>query len=196
MVQFTPYSRKEYDDAFEDPVPSDKFEKATRFLIQCWQGHGFRNNGRKVGWKNDVQGREDMYAVKNWYRLPEWIISTVDRLKQVQIEHRPALEVIEKFRYPNVCIYADPPYLLQTRSGKQYKHEMTDGDHVQLLDMLLQHPGPVIISGYHSKLYDEKLKDWYKDEIGGESEYSGKRKQNEVIWMNFSAEYEQLSIGM
>lgn len=195
MVQFTPYSRKEYEDAFSDPVPSDRFNQAARFLVQCWQGHGFRNNGRKVGWKNDVQGREDMYAVKNWYRLPEWIISITERMKQVQIDRRPALELIERFRYPNVFIYADPPYLLHTRSGKQYKHEMTDDDHILLLEALIKHPGPVIISGYHSKLYDIKLKDWFRNETGGESEYYGKRKQNEVIWMNFRNEYEQLSIN-
>jgi DNA adenine methylase len=193
LVELTPFSRKEYDDSF-GPVPTDNFEKAVRFLVQCWQGHGFRQNGRKVGWKNDVQGREEMYACKNWYRLPGWIINIVDRLKQVQIENRPAVELIKRFRYQNVLIYCDPPYLLDTRSGKQYKHEMTKDDHIELLETLLQHPGPVIISGYDSKIYNEYLKDWYKDSIGGEAEYYGKRKQDETIWMNFEPDKRQLDL--
>lgn len=194
ITQFTPYSRKEYEDSFKGPIPTDKYEKAAMFLVQCWQGHGFRSNGRKVGWKNDVQGREDMYAVKNWYRLPEWIIQITERLKQVQIDNRPAIELIDRFRYPNVFIYADPPYLPETRSGKQYKHEMDQEDHINLLESLLKHTGPVIISGYHSKLYDELLKGWIKAETSGESEYYGRRKKPEVIWMNYKPSVEQLSM--
>ena len=75
-------------------MPDEPYHKALRFLIQCWQGHGFRTNGSKVGWKNDVQGRERAYALWNWYRLPEWIIDIAERLRMVQIENRPALEVI------------------------------------------------------------------------------------------------------
>jgi DNA adenine methylase len=193
MVLMTPFSRKEYDNSFENPVPADKFEKALIFLIQLWQGHGFRTNGYKVGWKNDVQGRENMYAVRNWYRLPEWIIGITDRLKQVQIENRPALEVIERFRYPNVLIYADPPYPLSTRTAKQYKHEMTDSDHVELLETLKLHPGPVILSGYQNQLYDDILQGWHKDVTTGYAEYQGEDRK-ETIWMNYEPQGNQVSL--
>lgn len=46
-----------------------------------------------------------------------------------QIENRPAMEVIQHHNYKNVCIYADPPYLLETRTAKRYKHEMSEEDH-------------------------------------------------------------------
>lgn len=120
LVMTTPFSREVYDGQFEKPEGTectDAFERAVRFLIKCWQGHGFRTNGYKVGWKNDVQGRERAYALRNWYRLPEWILDIVERLRMVQIEHRPALELIKKFDYKNVFMYLDPPYLLNTRSG-------------------------------------------------------------------------------
>jgi DNA adenine methylase len=182
-ITMTPYSRKVYDESFEIK-PQNEIDKALQFLIRCWQGHGFRTNGYKVGWKNDVQGRENMYAVYNWYRLPQWVMNIVDRLKQVQIEHRPAIEVIKRFNYPNVLIYADPPYLLNTRTAKQYKHEMTEQDHVELLETLLQHKGKIILSGYQSNLYDEILKGWCKESIEGRAEYYGEDRK-EVIWMNF-----------
>jgi len=184
LITLTPYSRKEYDTTFETPVPEDEFERATRFLIQLWQGHGFRTNGYKVGWKNDVQGRENMYAVYNWYRLPEWIIGIVDRLKQVQIENRPALEVIKRFWYSNVFMYLDPPYPLGTRMAKQYKHEMTDDEHVELLETMLQFPGKAIISSYDNDMYNDLLKDWHKESTQGYAEYHGADRR-EVIWMNY-----------
>lgn len=145
-LTYTPYARAEYDMAF-DGQSNDEIEKARRFLIKCWQGHGFRTNAYRAGWKNDVQGREAAYALRNWYRLPSWIDNIVDRLRDVQIENRPAVDVIQRFNYPNVLVYADPPYVLSTRSGKNYKHEMTDGEHIELLEALLQHKGPVLLSG-------------------------------------------------
>ena len=58
-VTLTPYSRYEYENAYGG-VPADEYDQAMQFLIRCWQGYGYRVNG-KVGWKNDVQGRESMY---------------------------------------------------------------------------------------------------------------------------------------
>lgn len=193
MVAMTPFSRSVYDDTFKLDIEVDPFEKARQFLIQCWQGHGFRTNGYKVGWKNDVQGRENMYAVYNWYRLPEWIIGIADRLKQVQIENRPAIEVINRFWYPNVFIYLDPPYLLSTRTAKQYKHEMTDQNHIELLELILKFPGKVIISGYENDLYNNMLKDWYKENTTGYAEYNG-ADRNEVLWMNYKPAKQQLNL--
>ena len=97
LIMTTPYSREVYDSQFDGGEPADEYERALRFLIMCWQGHGFRTRGGKVGWKNDVQGRERAYALWNWYRLPDWVIEVAERLRMVQIEHRPALEVIQRF---------------------------------------------------------------------------------------------------
>lgn len=183
IVATTPYSRKEYDLTYEKGKPNSDLEKTRRFLIQCWQGHGFRTNGYKNGWKNDVQGRERAYALHNWCRLPEWIIQATDRLRQVQIENMPAVELIKRFHYSNVLIYADPPYLLGTRTAKQYAYEMTDSDHEQLLKTLLQHPGPVMISGYQSEMYDDVLSNWNKATVRSNAE--GGLLRFEMLWMNF-----------
>ncbi len=195
IVAMTPYSRSEYDDTFKLDLDGqvDPFKKAARFLIKCWQGHGFRTNGYKVGWKNDVQGRENMYAVYNWYRLPEWIIGIVDRLKQVQIENRPAVEIIKRFWYPNVFLYLDPPYPLGTRTAKQYKHEMTDRDHIELLELILQFPGKVMISGYENNLYARYLGEWHKESTKGYAEYHGADRK-EVLWMNYAPINQQLTL--
>nr|WP_272595647.1 hypothetical protein [Paenibacillus apiarius] len=39
-----------------------------------------------------------------------------------------ATKLIKRYSRSNVLIYADPPYLLGTRRGEMYKHEMTEDD--------------------------------------------------------------------
>lgn len=189
MVMTTPFSREMYDSAFDfenfitEVIGEEPYRKALVFLIKCWQGHGFRTSGGKVGWKNDVAGREKAYALWNWYRLPEWIIDIAERLRKVQIENRPALEVIKRFNREGVFMYIDPPYLLGTRTGKQYMHEMTDHDHEELLKDLLQSKAKIMISGYESEMYNDYLKDWNKCTFNSCAEHGKPRK--EVIWMNY-----------
>lgn len=143
-IYFTPYAREIYDRAWaEQYTETDSFKQAVNFYIRMMQGHGFRTTGEKVGWKVDVQGREAAYGAKCWVKTPEIIMEATERLRGVQIENRPAVELIQRFNYPNVLIYADPPYLLSTRQRrKQYRHEMTDDDHVELLEALKAHKGP------------------------------------------------------
>lgn len=189
LIMTTPFSREMYEACFgfedfiTEVIGEEPYRKALVFLIRCWQGHGFRTNGYKVGWKNDVQARERMYALWNWYRLPEWVIEVAERLRAVQIENRPALEVIRRFNYPQVFQYLDPPYLLGTRNGKQYKHEMSDRDHEELLMEILQSKAKIMISGYESDMYNDYLKSWKKVQLEGFAEHGKKRVES--IWLNY-----------
>lgn len=182
-IVFTPYARQEYEDAFRsDGNPLSDIERARRFVISSMMGHGFRVC-EKTGWKKDVYAREAAYAVRYWNRLPDIITDMAIRLKMVQIEHKPAVDLIKAFNHDNVLIYADPPYVLSTRGRKQYRHEMTDQDHVELLEALLLHTGPVMLSGYESDLYNDYLKGWRKISTPARAENSLPR--TEVLWMNY-----------
>lgn len=184
MIYATPYARYLYDQQFTDIQITDPYEKALSFLIKCWMGHGYRTNEYKNGWKNDVQGREKAYAVLNWKRLPDWVLQSAERLRDAQIECRPAIELIEKFDNENVFMYIDSPYLLSTRCRKQYKYEMEEKDHKELLDLILSSKSKIMVSGYASELYDTKLAEWNRIELKNQAE-SG-RVVTEVIWMNYS----------
>lgn len=155
-------------------------------------GHGFRTNGERVGWKIDIQGRERAYATKDWAELPVVILAAAERLRGVQIEHRPAVDLIRAFNNPKTLIYADPPYLLHTRHGKQYREEMTDQNHEELLEALKAHKGPVLVSGYESDLYNTILQGWHKETI--ESYTQSITKKTEVLWMNFIPDGRQMEI--
>lgn len=181
-IYYTPYARQVYEDTFLQ-IPEDSLQKAVNFYIRLNMGHGFRTNGKKVGWKNDVQGRERAYAAIDWCSLPEKIIQAAERLRGVQIENSTAVELIERFNFPNVLIYADPPYVLDTRYGKQYKYEMDNKDQNDLLDVLLSHKGPVLLSGYDNALYNDRLKGWHRETTTCYSQVCSKKK--EILWMNF-----------
>lgn len=193
LVMTTPFSREEYDRQFPTALTgyASRYQQAAGFLIKCWQGHGFRTNGYKVGWKNDVHGRESMYALWDWYRLPDWVMGIAERLRKVQIECRPALEVIERFNYPDVFMYLDPPYLPGVRTGGQYRHEMTEADHGELLDAIRGSRAKVMVSGYQSELYDSRLAGWRKETFKSCAEQG--RPREETVWMNFET-YGQMSV--
>lgn len=182
-IFFTPYSREIYNLAYSKEPPVDRFERAARLLAKCNMGHGFRTTGERVGWKRDVAGRERAYAAKAWCGLPDAIIETAERLRGVQIECTPAAKLIQGFNSPDVLIYCDPPYLLSTRHGKQYRCEMTEDDHLQLLDVLKRHKGPALVSGYPSEMYASELREWHQETTLTTDLLSQVKK--EVLWMNF-----------
>lgn len=181
MLDYTPYSREIYDSIF-GAAPKDKVEKALYFAIRCMQSHGFRLT-EKSGWKKDVTGREASYAVRYWNELPLLLAQMAIRLKNVQIEKRPAIEVIKTFNHENVLIYADPPYVLSTRNRKQYRYEMTDEDHLELLKELKCSKSKVMLSGYDCELYNDILTDWRKLQIPARAQ--GNAKRVETLWINY-----------
>lgn len=186
-VFLTPYSRQEYDAAWEllhsDEIDTlGSVERARLMLLRYWQTHG-SSARRKTGWKNDVAGREAAYAVRCWNALPDWIMDAALRLKDAQIECLPALDLIRRFRSPEVLIYADPPYLRSTRSGWQYRQEMRDDEHEELLQVLMEHPGPVMISGYDNALYNDRLSGWEK--LQHPAQATNGTPRMETLWVNF-----------
>lgn len=191
-IYYTPYARQVYEDACARE-PEGSFERAVNFYIRLNMGYGFRTNGEKTGWKNDIQGRERAYAAQNWCNLPDKIMQAAERIRGVQIECRPAVELISRFNYPGVLVYADPPYVLGTRHGKQYRCEMDDRDHNDLLDVLEAHKGPVILSGYDNPLYKDCLSGWHREETTCYSQMCSQKK--EILWMNFEPAVRQMEFS-
>ncbi|UFN72770.1 DNA adenine methylase (plasmid) [Vibrio alginolyticus] len=86
-------------------------------------------------------------------------------------------------------IYADPPYLQETRTSEnRYREEFTREQHVALLthfNALTAQGVKIMLSGYPSALYDELLPDWRTFEFNVMSR-GGVR--TEKLWMNYSKE--------
>jgi DNA adenine methylase len=80
-------------------------------------------------------------------------------------------------------VYCDPPYLHATRSsGRRYRFDYEDRDHLELLELLKKLPCQVILSGYPSALYDEQLSGWGSVELQVMNQ-AGVR--TEKLWFNF-----------
>jgi len=60
--------------------------------------------------------------------------------------------------------------------------EMTDEQHRTLADLLHSLKGMVIVSGYHSPLYDELYSDWRYEERRALAD--GAREHTEVLWFS------------
>ena len=104
------------------------------------------------------------------------------------------MEVIKRFDDPDVFIYLDPPYLLGTRNRKQkqYRHEMEDEDHEELLKAILQSQAKIMISGYGSDMYDGYLQGWRKECFASCAD--GGKPRQEVVWMNYELDA-QIGLG-
>lgn len=179
LIEFTPWARDEYYASYErigEPV-----EDARRFLVRCWQAFGTKTDA-KTGWRNDIGARKYINMPDQWSKLSARILFLARRLREAQIENQLALKIIERYKFDYVLIYADPPYPLSTRHGSMYANEMTDDDHIKLLEVLDAHPGPVLLSGYACELYDKQLGHWLRKTHMAQAE-KGLIRQ-EVLWLN------------
>ena len=191
-LELTPYSREEYDLAFEPT--EDPLEKARRFMVKTTQTIGAKLNS-KCGWRNHKQMKIGGTACK-WNGITETVDEAAARLKGsttnlVQIEHMDALRLIERYNTPDALIYIDPPYVRSSRkSGALYRFEMDDEQHVQLLEIILKSRAKIIISGYDNDLYNKYLSDWQTDTTM--SQTTSTALAQEKIWMNYKRNTEQM----
>ncbi|WP_242550802.1 DNA adenine methylase [Enterococcus hulanensis] len=166
-------------------VSLDPVEDARRMMVRLWFGvggktlsvPGFRKN---ISWNGP-------YNTYEWNDMYNRIGIAAARLKEAQIESMDAVELIKQHNDQDTLIYCDPPYVTSAMVDKHYQYDFSLDDHYRLLDAIMKHSGPVMISGYQSDLYDDKLKDWLvikrKTKVGITTEKKSDR--TEIVWCNF-----------
>lgn len=95
------------------------------------------------------------------------VIDQFSGIPDVELHCGDAVAFLRNFDYVSagrVLVYADPPYLPETRTSRhRYRHEYTVEDHHALLSVLkaLAEKGiAAMVSGYPSTLYDQLLPTW------------------------------------
>lgn len=183
VCALTPHSRGEHTAAYERS--DDELEQARRVWVRLTQGR----NGhlwRPTGWQYRADGNHGPVStdLRGYVsRMP----AAARRLASVTLECAPAAEIISMYgRDPENLIYADPPYVGAVRNGRGYGHEMlTEDEHRELLEALLDCRAAVVLSGYASSLYDGLLGSWSRREIATQTgNGSGDRSRIEVLWSN------------
>lgn len=182
----TPHSRAEYADSYDEDTP-DELELARRVWVRLTQSRSATL--RRSGWRHYVEpgAYMSMPGYLDGYR--DRMPAAVERLMRVSLECRPALEVIASYgSRPGCLLYVDPPYLGTSRGwGNNYRTEMkSEDEHRELAKALWDCSAAVVLSGYHSPLYDELYEGWYREQVSATTGNArdGERGRTEVLWSN------------
>lgn len=205
LLELTPYSQREFEWAYNctgceepgnigdhDACKVDEIEAARRTLVRSWMGYGSDGTAGvyRTGFRSIVN-QAGKTPAGEWVNYVATIHLTIRRLRGVQLACRDAFKVLEQYDTPETLHYVDPPYLPSTRSvGNRrrgagyhvYQHELDEMDHERLLDLLLSLKGMVILSGYPSSLYEQRLAGWQRHSRRAYAD--GGAPRTEVIWIN------------
>jgi DNA adenine methylase len=189
-LRLTPFARQEFVDAYEHT--DDPLERARRIVVRSFMGFGSAAAcGKSTGFRA-TSDRSGTTPAHDWVNFPEALALVIGRLRGVVIENRPAMEVMAERDRPDALHYVDPPYVHETRARGnpycdkgQYRHELSDDDHRELLTFLRTLQGMVVLSGYPAPLYEELLPDWRRVERKAHAD--GARDRTEVLWINPAA---------
>ena len=190
-IGLTPFSREEFSVACKLDPTASPFERARRFYVRARQVRtGLAQTATLGRWANCKNtSRAGMSGViSRWLGSVEDLSVIAQRLLRVQIENRPAIEVIRLYDSPGTLFYCDPPYIHETRGdSKAYGHEMTDYQHTELAKVLNKVQGAVAISNYHCELMDKlyPAPKWRKTVAGTRTNHSTKGQRTEVLWTNY-----------
>ncbi len=199
-VFLTPWSREEYNfcrDTWESC--EDEIERVYRWYVVARMSF---SGGFGGSWGFAVTGsyRSMAGTSSDWLSIIEMLPEIHARLMRVQIEHDDFRQILKTYDTLNTFFYLDPPYVSSTRSGGKYKHEMNDKDHEELVNILLNLQGKVMLSGYNHPIYNPlEQAGWnrigYKTAchavgrtrgtgIQGEGIAMKKQARTESIWLN------------
>lgn len=191
QVEQTPHSRSEYELALEDDPDLSNLERARRFYVRVRQSRNGEPDPSPGQWSYNRKhtARGISKATNRYYSRIQDLFEVADRLKEVQIENLPAIDVIERYDTPDTLHYLDPPYVHESREHTRgYVHEMTADDHRELAEVIMDCEGKVAVSGYNSSLYRELFSDWYHTTLGEKSLSSSPGEgssRTEVLWTNY-----------
>jgi len=189
-IALTPFSREEFYRALS---PADKpisdLERARRFFVRARQARtGLAQTASLGRWANCKNtSRSGMSGVvSRWLGSVDALPGIADRLLRVQIENRPAIDIITLYDDPGTLFYCDPPYVHSSRGdGKAYAFEMSDDEHRALADVLKRCQGKAAISGYRCELMDELYSDWHRHDAPAKNCHSVKAPRQESLWTNY-----------
>ena len=212
-IHWTLYSREEFVKAIrmEDQEGLTDIDRAWAFYVRQNQGFGGKADS-DGNWGRAFTGREMAENTSKWITRKALFDAWNARLMRVQIDHCDALKCIRYWDSADTVFYLDPPYLESTRKGSgEYKHEVTDQFHEELVDLLLNIQGNAILSGYDDGSYN-RLTDsgWQKESFettcsaAGRTRSSGlqgigsvseAQKRTEVLWIKGASRQKRIFYG-
>ncbi|MBI2437487.1 MAG: DNA adenine methylase [Lentisphaerae bacterium] len=191
-IGLTPFSREEFALACKLDPNLSALERARRFYVRARQVRtGLAQTASLGRWANCKNtSRAGMSGViSRWLGAVEDLPAIAERLLRVQIENRPAVDVIRLYDSSQTLFYCDPPYVHETRGDSSaYGYEMTNDQHEELAQVLNHAQGKVALSNYQCSLMDKlyPAPKWRKTHSGPRTNHATKGKRVEVLWTNYN----------
>ena len=156
-IALTPFSREEFHRAIANSLRGvSDLERARRFYIRARQTRtGLAQTATLGRWANckDTSRAGMSGVVSRWLGGVEALADIGTRLIRVQIENRPAIDVLRLYDSRSTLFYCDPPYLHDTRGdSKAYGFEMDEGEHINLAAALHRCKGKASDQSFRLKL--------------------------------------------
>jgi DNA adenine methylase len=181
-VCLTPYSREEFyycRDTWKDC--EDEVERAYRWFIVARMSFS-GDFGYSWGFNVSASARGMAKKCSAWLSTIEELPAIHERIIRVQIEHKDFRDLIKTYDTEDTFFYLDPPYVPETRKDGGYKHEMTDNDHEDLVEILLNIKGKAMLSGYTNRIY-KKLENagWIRHDFETTCHAAGRTRQTGIL---------------
>jgi len=133
-IAMTPFSREEFSIACGKlDRRISNLERARRFFVRARQVRTGLAQTASIGrWANCKNTTRNGMSgvVSRWLGSVEQLPDIAGRLLRVQIENRPAHEVIDLYDSKDTLFYCDPPYVHEARGdSKAYGFEMDNDEH-------------------------------------------------------------------
>lgn len=183
----TPYSREEFHCAYQPT--DDAVEQARRTVVRAAMGFGSAGATKgTTGFRLDTK-RNSATAQEIFARQPDNLAAVASRFAGVLVENRDAIQCMQDHDTKDTLHFVDPPYLHDTRvnvsKNSAYRFEMTNDDHLILLNGLKNLDGMVIVCGYDSDLYNDALSNWERvTRTTSANGQAGSVQRTECLWMN------------
>lgn len=187
LIELTPWSRQEYYDTNIFLKSDNEIERARALIVRAFMGIAAGSAIRSLnGFCTKIDNDSFMQnQTKAWATYPEQIALFCERLQNVTIENRPAIEVIQQYDTDQTLHYVDPPYVIDLWNGTDkntYSKVLDNLEHEQLLNLLREVKGFVVLSGYDNELYNDILHDWHKESKETRNQTNDKRL--ETVWIS------------
>lgn len=190
-IHYVPHSREFYNECKRRLINDNlsNIDEAVCFFVICRQSYaGIADYSS--GWSYSKTPKSA--STNKFQKGIRSIDAFVHRFRYVQIENQSFENILTKYDTAKSLFYLDPPYVLSTRSSGRYKHEMSDDDHKNMVNLLLKTNGMAIVSGYDNDIYNKlELNGWRKESFTTRANASKIKKQNntsslrqECLWFS------------
>ncbi len=210
LAALTPYARQEYEACRSTwREESDPVQRAWKWFVMVRMAYGGGGRTGHTGFKTEIGTRGSAGYRTSWgYRVTDrahsagrrWMsavegLSVVHaRLQGLQIEQGDWRRILRLYGGEGACVYLDPPYVLDTRTGgRRYDCEMTLDDHRDLTAALLASPAMCVLSGYRHEMTHQPLEDagWERTDFDVKLNIAKRDgaapRRIESVWRNHAA---------